>query len=64
MISAVNLLVDAHHARFGHDFIDNLIDLRMSKRFMEKVRREFFSSIVFHDDLSDEHDSSNKEWKH
>ena len=38
MISAVNLLVDDNRIRLGHDFIDDLIVSRMSKRFMERAR--------------------------
>ena len=65
MISVANLLVDTHRIRLGRDCIDKQIFLRMSKSFMERARRkENFTSIMFHDDLSDEHASSNEEWKY
>ena len=62
MIIAANLLVDTHSIRLGHDHIDKLIVLRMSKRFMERARRkEVLTSIMFQYVLSDEHVSSNEE---
>ena len=63
MFSAANLLVDAHRIHLDHGNIDNMVVLRMSKRFIEIARRkEAFASIVFHDVLSDDHDSTNEEW--
>ena len=65
MISAANLLVETHRISLVHDFIGNLIVLRMSKRFMESVtHKDAFTSIVFHDVFSDEHPSANKKWNY
>ena len=36
--SAANLLVETHWLHLNDEMIDNIIVLRMSKRFMERVR--------------------------
>ena len=38
MISNANLLVDPHRLEFGDDMIDKLVVLRMSKKFMDRLR--------------------------
>ena len=64
MISAANLLVDTHRIHSDHDHIDKLFVSRVSKRFMERARREeVLTSIMFQDILYDEIFSSNDEWK-
>ena len=61
-ISVVNLLVHAHRARLDHDNIDNMVILHMSKKPIERVRQKAdFTSIVFHDVLSNEHAGANEE---
>ena len=48
MISASNLLVDAHQLRFGDDMIDKLIVFRMNKKFMDRMRcKNVFSTMQF-----------------
>ena len=55
MISAANLLVDAHRLHLNDDMIDKLIILRMDKRFMERVRsKKVFSSIIIGNIESDQ----------
>ena len=43
IISTANPLVDIHRLHLNDDMIDKIIVLRMSKRFMERVRIKEFS---------------------
>ena len=47
MMSASDLLVDAHRLDLDYYMVDKLIALHMNKRFMDRVRIKFFSSIMF-----------------
>lgn len=61
MISVANILVDTHRIRLGHDRIDKLNVLRMSKIIMEsKLRKEAHASIMFKNSLSNDHVSANE----
>ena len=42
MISAANVLVDAHRIHLNDDMIDKLIVLRMNKKFIDRVRSKCF----------------------
>ena len=55
MINAANVLVDTHWLRSDDEHMHKMIALRMSKRFMERVRtKNSFSSVMFSDVLFDE----------
>ena len=46
IISVATLLVDVHRINLCHDNIDEIVLLRMSKRFMERARcKEAFTTI-------------------
>ena len=48
IMSAANLLVDAHRLCFGDCMIDKLIALRMNKKFMDRIRNKpVFSTMQF-----------------
>ena len=48
MTSASNVLVDAHRLHLNDDMIDEMIILRMNKKFMERIRtQKYFSSVAF-----------------
>ena len=65
VLSAENLLADTHHTRLDHDNVDKMDVLWVSKRLMERVRREeALTSISFRDALSvDEHVIPNEDQK-
>ena len=48
MTSSANLLVDVHRLKFGNDVIDELIVLRINKKFMDKMRsKTTFATMTF-----------------
>ena len=65
IVSVSNLIFDMHHIRWDQNNIDKMIVLRMNKRFMKIVRvKEAFTSIMFHDVLSNKYTSTNEEWNY
>ena len=51
MASCDNLLADGHRLKFGDEMIDNLIVLRMNKKFMDRIRSKNAISTMQFDNI-------------
>ena len=51
MTSGANLLLDSCHLKFSDEMIDKLIVLRMSKKFIDRIRYKSTFATMAHDTM-------------